>query len=310
MHLSSTFARFRSAVTDRGGFFTAGFRRILPATIVALLASACLADMRPESLKTRSSAVDTDQARSILMAGALAQTVGGNSRQSWLAMSGVRVRLTDEWYGLADLLVNKWPANPQRIDFQFVPGKDAGVMNFLDAAGAPTGTIWGIHEWNTWKRATPDAPADYSADPVIKFNLPTVQYFLEMAMRLPDGEIVDYAETIEADGLELHVVYITWGSYGPNSTIDQYVAYYRKDNGRLHHVEFTVRDNYPFVTAAAYYKDFRVVQGYYFPFQIDLTEVGDPTSIVHTYTVQEVQLNHQLSRQSYAPDPNRGPASK
>ncbi len=279
-------------------------------TTAATFTSACLADMRPEALKTRDSAADADQARAILNAGAAAQTVAGNTLQSWLGMPGVRVRLTDEWFGLADVLVNKWPQNPQHIDFRFVPGKDAGVMNFLDADGEVTGESWGIHEWNTWKRASGETSADYTPDPVIKFNLPTVQYFLEMAMRLPAGEIVDYAETIDADGLELHVVYITWGTYGPNSKIDQYVAYFRKDNGRLHHVDFTVRDNYPFITAAAYYKDFRVVQGYYFPFQIDITEVGDPEAIVHIYTVQDVQVNDALPRSAYAADPNRAAAAK
>lgn len=278
--------------------------------ILAFFSTACLADMRPDELKTRTTATDAEQARKILNGGAAAMTVGGNSLKTWLAMPGVRLRMTDEWYGLADVLVNKWPANPQHIDFQFVPGKDAGVMNFLDAEGTPTGASWGIHEWNTWKRAAADEPADYSPDGVIKFNLPTVQYFMEMAMRLPSAEIADFASTVEIDGVALHVVYLTWGTYGPNSSIDQYIAYYRKDNGRLHHVDFTVRDNFPFITAAAYYKDFRVVQGYYFPFKIEITAVGDPTSIVHIYEIQEVQLNHQLNRRTYAADPNLGPATK
>ncbi|MCR9140955.1 MAG: hypothetical protein NXI24_01685 [bacterium] len=280
------------------------------ALVTALLSTACLADIRPEVLKTRTDAADADQARKILNAGAAAQTVGGTSLQSWLAMPGVRARVTDEWFGLANLLANSWPNNPQQFDFEFVPGKDAGIVYLLDESGEATGESQGIHEWNTWKRSSENAPADYTPDGDIKFKLPTVQYFLEMAMRLPAGEIVDYVETVEMDGLELHVVYITWGSYGPNSKIDQYVAYFRKDNGRLHHVDFTVRDNMPFVTAAAYYKDFRVVQGYYFPFQIDITEVGDPDALLHRYTVQEVQLNYQLNRRSYAPDPKRGPASK
>ena len=272
--------------------------------------TACLADLRPEALQSRSGPTDSEQARAILNAGAAAQTIGDTSRASWLASPGIRVHMTDEWFGLADVLVNNWPENPQHIDFQFLPGRDAGVMNFLRPDGAPTGVSWGIHEWNAWKRASPEAPADYTADGVIKFSLPTVQYFLEMAMRLPDSGIADFAGTTEVDGVPLNVAYVTWNSYGANSKTDQYVAYYQKDNGRLHHVEFTVRDQMPFITAAAYYTDYRAVQGYYVPFTIDITDVGDPTSVVHRYRIQEVQLNYELKRAGYAPDARRAPGTK
>lgn len=287
--------------------------RGLALSAVLLLAAstgACLADIRPETLQKRTAPGNAERARAILNGGAAAQAIAPASRKAWLDQPGVRFVVEDAWHGFADLAANKWPESVQNFEFRFVPGKDAGVINFATPRGEPTGLTWGIHEWNTWKRTGVTGVPDYAADEAIKFNLPTVQYFLEMAMRLPDGEIVDYGGTVEIDGVQLEVVYITWGSYTPVGAIDQYVAYYRKDNGRLHHVDFTVRDSMPFVTAAARYKDFRVVQGYYVPFTIDITEAGNPESLLHRYSVQSVELNYELARTEYAPDANREPAYK
>ena len=279
--------------------------------LTAFATSACLADLRPAGLLARTSATDAGQARSILNAGAAAQSLEGQSRATWLAMSGVRVRVTDTWEALPNLLANNWPANPVHFEMKYLPGDDASVVHFLDAAGKATGQSWGIHEWHPWSRTDTGAQAVYANDGAIKFNLPTVQYFLEMAMRLPDGGIVDYAgiET-QSDGTECHVVYITWENYAATDMIDQYVAYYDTQSGRLHHVDFTVRDSQPFVTAAAYYRDYRTVQGFYVPFRIDITEVGAPEEFIHVYEIKEVELNYPLPRAEYAPDANRAPAAK
>ena len=88
---------------------------------------------------------------------------------------------------------------------------------------------WGIHAWNTW-RAEGEAPPSYSdGDERISFWLPTLQYFLEMPFRLPEGELVDCAGKARIDyggrKVEVYRVYVTWGSYAPHARLDQYLAY-------------------------------------------------------------------------------------
>ncbi|MCB1321921.1 MAG: hypothetical protein KDK34_16815 [Leptospiraceae bacterium] len=283
---------------------------ILSLVIPGSLTISCLADIRPEALQSRSTPADADRGRAIVLAGVEAQTGGNGDRRAYFRQGAVRVRLTDQWYGLADALANEWPNSPQEIEFTFIPGKDAGVLKLLDATGNPTGQVWGIHDWNTWRQDNADSQPQYVHSDTIKFMLPTMQYFLEMAYRLPDGGIFDYAGSSTIDGIDCHVVYITWDSYAGNSRSDQYVAYYDQSTGRLYRVDFTVRDSMPFVTASAYYRDYRDVKGYMFPYRIDISNLGDAEDLVHQYIIHSVETNVNFERADYAPDPDRAPASK
>ncbi len=285
-------------------------RMIRVALVLVLLggtSSACLADIRPDILKERTSAENSETARRLLMAAASRQ----GSREAWLSQSAVRVLVTDEWEPLPNAVANSWPKNPSNMEFIFIPGADDSVLHFLDESFAPTGLTWGIHDWNTWKREKAQAEPHYVSDSKIKFALPTMQYFIELAQRLPDGEIVDYAGTRSIAGTEYDVVYVTWGDYAAQPNIDQYVAYIDKGDGLVKIVDFTVRDNAGFVTAAAVYKDFRELpNGMSLAHRIDITDLGDYDSLVHQYSLVEVETNYDLPASEYKPDAERGPGSK
>lgn len=283
---------------------------IRSAFVAALLAcsfSACLADIRPDALKERTSAENSAEARRLLDAAANRP----GDRRAWLSQSAVRAVVTDEWQGLPNLVANSWPENPAHMEFIFVPGADDSVLYFLDESSARNGTTWGIHDWNTWTIESAGTQASYVSDGKIKFALPTMQYFIEMAQRLPDGEIVDYAGTRTVDGTEYDVVYVTWGSYAARPDIDQYVVHIDKSDGLVKIVDFTVRDNAGFVTAAAVYKDFRPLpNGMLLAHRIDITDQGDYDSLVHQYFLAEVETNYNLPEADLKPDPGRAPANK
>lgn len=264
-------------------------------------------------LESRDSAVRAAEARSILIAAAEAQTSARTSVESWLGMPGVRVNVHDEWHGWITAAMSSWPENPQSMRFDFVPGADDGVVYFLDESGAPNGRVWGIHDWNTWIQTDAEAPR-YVESELLTFALPTQQYFLEMAFRLAQSAgqsaIVDYAGETEWEGDAYDVVYITWDSYSPHDMMDQYVAWVEKESGLLTRVDFTVRDSAPFVTASAFYRDFRENSGYLVPHQIDITGLGAPDEVLHDFSVASWELNYELPREAYAPEPGRAPGSK
>lgn len=275
--------------------------------LVAWSIAGCQADIRPDLLRQRAQSLDTQYARQLL------QDVANDLYQSsgiprWRDLTGAEYHLQDEYFGILGWMIRPWPHNPQDLVFRFEPAKDNGVIHFQDKTSGKTYS-WGIHEWNAWSR-NPGEPAVYGDDEV-KFVVPTLQYFLEMPFRLADeAEIVDYAGEITQDGVTYHQVYATWGHYGPQNLIDQYVIWIRKSDNRMIRVDFTVRDKASFITGSVVYDDYRNVNGYLLPHRLSIGSMEENPSIMHRYIVKKIRLGIEIPRNEYVEDLGKQPASK
>jgi hypothetical protein len=279
-------------------------RHSLLLLLVPLLCSGCLADLRPDALHDRVAPKSAPQAQALLDAARDAAHRDGAT--PWTELSGIEVSVHDEFFGLTGSFACPWPENPQTFTYRFRPAVEKGVVRFKD--GDQTEWRWGIHDWNTWKQEGGEEPF-YEQDQDVLFWLPTLQYFLETAIRLREAEIVDVGGEIELDGKTHQRVYLTWQSYEPNDTVDQYLAYLDAETGRLTRVDFTVRDVAGFLVGTAAYSDFREVGDYVLPY---LIEIGDdpPGNLLHRYTIREWKPGVELTESEYAPDPKRAPGKK
>ncbi|HBP16216.1 MAG TPA: hypothetical protein DEA08_00300 [Planctomycetes bacterium] len=276
------------------------------APLLASLAlfSGCQVDLRPEELAELSAPRDEAGGRRLLAQAEAAQV---GSAAPWKSVTGVRVELRDAYYGLTGSVARPWPEDPAEVVLHFRPGSDDSLAEFQD--GEQT-LRWGIHDWNTWTQEGA-GPREYSDEPDadVAFWLPTLEYFLEMAFRLGEAQFVDLAAPRRVRGELCDVVYLTWGSYGPNDEVDQYVAYVSRETRRLVRVDFTVRDFADFIQGRVLYSDFRQVGGYWLP---HLLEIGEdpPEDQLHTITVRAWQVGVPLSDEALKPDPRRRPAQK
>lgn len=269
---------------------------------VTLLVSGCLADLRPEALVARESPAAPASARALLTAAAAAQSPGG---RDWRAVSGVTVELEDDWSGFTGFVVRPWPNDPQRLRLSFRPARDEGLLELCDADGAP-GRTWGLHGWNAWRR-DPGEPAEYRDDDEALFWLPTLAYFLEGTLRLGrEAGLVDLAGAAEcAPGpgeaaQPCDRVYVTWGGYPARGDLDQYLAWVRRSDGLIVRLDFTVRDVARFVTASAFYQDWREVSGFLLPHRV---VIGDaPDDPLHVLTVRQWTLDRPLPPSRLAPE--------
>jgi hypothetical protein len=272
------------------------------ALLAALPLAGCQVDLRPEPLQARTEPAHPDEARALLQAASDAQHAEGAT--PWLELPGVEVELTDAFYGLIGSVARPWPEDPQRLTFRFLPGQDSGVVTLLDDGEQ---VVWGLHQWNAWERVGSE-PAEYVESEDITFWLPTLQYFLEMAFRLPQAELVDLAGAGDADG-PAQQVYLTWVGYGPQETVDQYLAWIREEDGLLVRCAFTVRDVAQAVEGCVRYSDFRQVGDYLLPHTIEIGS-DPPEDLLHKIQVHRWEPGKPLSREQVAPDPNRAPRPK
>ena len=278
--------------------------RWLGPLLSAIALAGCQVDLRPEELRELSAPRDEARGRALLAQAEAAQVGSG---APWRSLSGVRVELRDAYYGLTGAVARPWPEDPAEVVLHFRPASDDSVASFKDGQ---TPLRWGIHDWNTWTQEG-EGPREYSDEPDedVAFWLPTVEYFLEMAFRLGEGQFVDLGAPARVRGELCDVVYLTWGSYEPNDEVDQYVAYVSRATKRLLRVDFTVRDFADFIQGRVLYSDFRQVQGYWLP---HLLEIGEdpPADQLHTITVRAWQLDRPLSDEALKPDPQRPAARK
>lgn len=271
--------------------------------ILLLLTGCGLSDLRPDALQERTASAEEARGRAVLERARLASQ--GKAKQPWGKLSGVEVELTDEFYGFVGFFARKWPNNPQEMVFRFHPKGDKGTVTFR---GVDQPLVWGIHEWNSWTREGEQGKPVYEQNEDITFWLPTMEYFLEMAFRLGEATIVDYAGTVDLNGKPHERVYLTWGTYAPNAKADQYLAFVRKKDGFLTRCDFTVRDLLGFIVGAVHYSDFQAVAGYVLPHKIVIGDTADDP--LHILTIKAWRPGVDVPRKEYAPDPKRAPRKK
>lgn len=281
--------------------------RALIAACFAFTTGACLADMRSGVLLERDAPADAARGRALLGAAQDALCTGGGCRERWLAQPAVSAELSDEWYGVARA-VNPWPENPIRLRFVFVPGQDDSYAVAL-ADGNTPGVIYGIHDWNVWRR-NPGEAAVYEDNADLRFMLPTLQYFLELPFRISDAAIVDYGGETRIGEVQYDVVYATWETYPPNPRVDQYMIYINKQTGRPERVGFSVRDMARFTTGAALYGDYRRTGEFLLAHDLQLTAAVDDPALVHQIKILEFRAPVELDRAVLIPDPARPPQNK
>jgi len=264
------------------------------------LSTACLSDLRTDSLKQRNS-TEAKQKKGKQLLEEMMTAHGGLA--DWKAQKTAETVLTDEWFGLFGKLLKPWKANPQKMKHQILLDTDISRVEFLD--GPIIGEIWGIQYWNTYKQEQGKA-AIFKQDKNSYFILPTVSYFFEMPFRVVSAEIVSYAGSTVLDGQTYELVYVTWKQEQPNKQMDQYLIYIHPERKLIDWVEFTIRDKANFITGSIHYTDYKMVND----IQVSFTQKiynGKPhkKKKLHQFTYESVAFGVDIPEKILIPRPEK-----
>ncbi|MBL4845414.1 MAG: hypothetical protein JKY65_07810 [Planctomycetes bacterium] len=278
--------------------------RFVAALATALLLGGCVADLRPMSLSVLEQPRNEACGRRVLENAVARQHT--EDAAPWRSLPAVSVTFEDSYYGLIGAIACPWPEDPCEVEMTFVPGVDTSQARFSDE-GVPT--LWGIHGWNTWRKAEGQEAVYGDLESAITFWLPTLQYFLEMPFRLAEAEIVDCAGpgeiVVAGKRTAVDQVYLTWGSYVPHPRFDQYLAHVDSTTGFLLRADFTVRDLAGFAKGRVLYGDYRQVGDYWLPHLIQIG-TDPPEDMLHELRISAWALDGQIE----IPDPSLPPKSK
>jgi hypothetical protein len=255
-----------------------------------------LADLRPASLEE-----DTIAARE-KGAARLAALAEAHGEEAWRGFHVMDVKMSDAWHGtLMQRFWMPWETSPQELRARFIRGSWTGEVALLD--GPHEGRRWGIQGWKTWT-AERGGEARFAEDETIEFVVPTMQYFLELPLRIQSATVALEAGQEAWRGKAYDLVFATWDTPVPVDDMDQYLLWIDSETGLLARADYTVRDQGDSVLGSAHYLDYERFDGVALATRIELFALmpGGMELPVHTFIVEDVEWD-TVKVDALRPDP-------
>lgn len=254
----------------------------------ALLFAQCLADIRPDAMRSALRTAN-QEARGRQLLDQAAARYGSADR--FLKSSGIgRAVFSDSWKApLSRAVAMHWDQNNQRMELHWQLGTDNSRIRVLN--GVARGKSFGLIGQRLYASPGPGQPVQPSDDADHRFALTTAIYFLEAPLRLPTAEIVRHIDTTQIGNAVYDRVFVSWGSEEPNMQYDQYVLYINQNSGLIERMHYTIREKFWFATGSCLYGDFRIVDGFRIPHRMTL--VTHPTAeddVYHEMVFTEIEL--------------------
>ncbi|MEQ8928043.1 MAG: hypothetical protein RLO81_19655 [Fulvivirga sp.] len=196
---------------------------------------------------------------------------------------------TDKWNKQYMMDINPWPGdNGALIEYRMVFNTFDSQVTWLE--GELKNHTYGIQSWQLYKYEVGNSPVKIEDDD-IEFIIPTMQYFMELPVRLLNADIITYMGNEEIEGVNYHKIFATWESLYPNEH-DQYIVYVNSKNGRVERTTYTIRHNYMWTPnnfyGTALYRDYKEYEGgIILPQKIEVVPFDHlDEKRVHTFEVQ------------------------
>lgn len=181
--------------------------------------------------------------------------------EKWKAHSTLEMEALDIWAEQ-----NRWwPTKDQRFKGQYLLGTFTSRMELTD--GPWKGRVLGLQSWQGYKKKDARVPLVKSEDPLLRFYLPSLQYFSELPFRLFSAQIITYAGEGKHADRTYDLVYSTWGSLEANPDFDQFVLWIDRETSLIRMCHYTVRQAFPAAAGTIYYDSYKTVQGVTLPFK-------------------------------------------
>ena len=275
--------------------------KLMPLTLV-LLSGCGLSDLRPDSMVSGQLSVDAEQlGRQWLDKAAEAQ--GGAAFQG---KETVSFWMRDDWpSALMRAMAMPWDSNKQLLRLDMVIGGDDGRLTFEE--GERKGAGWGLQNWVSYRFDKVGAPKFDAADDVdssIKFWIPTLAYFPQLAWRIREADVVRFLGFEEIGGRKLAKVFATWGDAAPQKTVDQYIIWIDSETSLIAGARYTVRDMMASIVGTMKYSDYRTVDGIKLPHVINgVDELSTDETASHKMVFEKMAFG-AVTKSDLVPKPD------
>jgi len=220
--------------------------------------------------------------------------------ENWDSISTYTVRFQEEMFGILGRFSNPFPEEKSLFDLSYIPNTYDGKLTFVN--GKNQGLTWGIQSWETYTSTKTNAPI-FADDVNIAFWVPTYQYFIEFPKRILNANAFGFIGEKTINNVACEGVIASWNTIEPQRDIDQYLIWLDKTTKRIVKLEYTVRDQYNFVTGAAYFNDYKNFDGFLLPTKLPVeSNLLGEGEILHQMDIINFTKN-ELVQNSLRPNP-------
>jgi len=250
-------------------------------------------DLQTESVKK-----DPQEAKAKMLIQEMAKS---HMVENWDSISTYTVRFQEEMFGFLGKFSNPFPETKSLFDLSYIPNTYDGRLIFVN--GKNEGISWGIQSWKTYT-STKNANPIFANDVNITFWVPTYQYFIEFPKRIINANAFGYVGEKTINNVDCEGIIASWNSIEPQRNIDQYLIWLDKATKRIVKLEYTVRDQYNFITGAAYFKDYKNFDGILLPTKLPVeSNLLGEGEILHQMDIINFTRNN-LTQNELRPDSN------
>jgi len=250
-------------------------------------------DLRTESVKK-----DPQEAKAKMLIQEMAKS---HMVDNWDSISTYTVRFQEEMFGVLGKSSNPFPEAKSLFDVSYIPNTYDGKLTFVN--GKNKGLTWGIQSWETYTSKENENPI-FTDDADISFWVPTYQYFIEFPKRILNADAFGYAGEQTINNVACEGVIASWNTIRPQRDIDQYLIWLDKATKRIVMLEYTIRDQYNFITGAAYFNEYKNFDGILLPTKLPVgSNLLGEGEILHQMDIINFTRNI-LSQKEIRPNPN------
>ena len=232
-------------------------RRLLIVVLPILLLTSCLADLRPKNYDG-----GNENKASIM----LLKAAKKHGYSPWSKVKEYECTIEDSFFGFVGKQGSPFKESSATMKAVYKRGKHEGTI--IIVSGKEDGKIWSVNQDVEYTN-NKNGDLIRVEDKKIAFWVPTYQYFAEFSFRIIEATAQEYLGKKERNGQMYDIVLASWNTTEPQKDIDQYLVWINK-SGKIEYVDYTIRDQFKFLTGTAHFVSFDRPSGFDVPSQIDV----------------------------------------
>ena len=262
---------------------------LIAATTVSCAAE--LSDIRPEAIRPRNPSADRQtQGRNLLAE--MFEAHGGIDR--WRQFNFVTAKVSDEWFNsLFWTLAAPYTENPEYVAVAaYTRTFPHGRIEFT--GGRNAGETWVADGDVNHRKALGESPEVVATadDGLFASFVHNFLVWPNFPFILASADRVAHVGSEQWRGQRYEKVFISWGDFGPQADVDQWILWINAESNMLERVWFTIRLAGKDAVGGYNFKEFEEVQGLKVATVCEGV-LGLDDDPLHTYVLSEIEFSNR-----------------
>ncbi len=241
------------------------------------LFGSCLTDLRPKGKiegRTRNPEIT------------LLKVAKAHGYQSWSRNRSFQCIVQDSFVGWIGKKSSPFSESVVFLDADYKTGTGNGKLTIV--SGEDSSEVWHYNNGLSYKSKEPQLMLTQVEDNNIDFWVPTYAYFIEFPFRILEADALEHLGSKRIGDKRYTKILASWNTVEPQKDIDQYLIYL-DENQHIAWIEYTIRDQYPFLKGRAVY-DYQKIDGVLVPKQIRIySNISGKRNMLHQINISNFQ---------------------